>query len=193
MGCLARPAGGRRDLTTGPLASDRQPIEATNLDRYGHDPLPWSRALEAMLDPPPMATWFLSTTLPDGRPHVAGVGAGWHDGYVYFTAGAGTRKARNLAVRPASSFGVSLKGLDLVLEGEAEMVVDPALVAAIVERFRAGGWPAEVDGTQIVGPYSAPSAGPPPWDIYLFRVHTAFGVATEEPSGATRWRFANSP
>lgn len=170
---------------------DPQPTETTNLDRYGHDPLPWSRVHEALLDPPPVATWFLSTTHPDGRPHVAGVGAGWHDGYVYFTAGAETRKARNLAARPACVFGVSLKGLDLVLEGEAEVVDDPNLVASIVERFRAGGWPAELDGVQIVGPYSAPSAGPPPWDIYRFRLHTAFGVATEEPFGATRWRFAD--
>nr|MBA3644450.1 pyridoxamine 5'-phosphate oxidase family protein [Chloroflexia bacterium] len=38
-------------------------------------------------------------------------------------------------------------------------------------------------------PYSAPSAGPPPWHLYRFTLHTAFGVATAEPSGATRWRF----
>jgi hypothetical protein len=144
-----------------------------------------------MLDPPPMATWYLSTARPDGRPHVAGVGAGWHDGNVYFTTGARTRKARNLAAQPACVFSVSLQGLDLVLEGQASRVDDPEVAAKLVERFRAGGWPAELDGVQIVGPYSAPSAGPPPWDIYLFRPHTAFGVATEEPHGATRWRFAD--
>jgi hypothetical protein len=30
---------------------------------------------------------------------------------------------------------------------------------------------------------------PPPWHLYRFRFHTAFGVATAEPAGATRWRF----
>lgn len=96
-------------MTLESIGGDREPIKATNLDRYGHDPLPWSRAHDLLLDPPPMATWFLCTTHPDGRPHVAGVGAGWHAGDVYFTAGAGTRKARNLAARPACVFGVSLK------------------------------------------------------------------------------------
>jgi hypothetical protein len=38
-------------------------------------------------------------------------------------------------------------------------------------------------------PYSAPSAGPPPWHLYRMKFHTAFGVATAEPFGATRWRF----
>lgn len=51
------------------------------------------------------------------------------------------------------------------------------------------GWPCAVEGDAITAPYSAPSAGPPPWYLYRIRVHTAFGVATAEPSGATRWRF----
>jgi hypothetical protein len=28
-----------------------------------------------------------------------------------------------------------------------------------------------------------------PWRLYRFIFHTAFGVATAEPYGATRWRF----
>jgi hypothetical protein len=35
----------------------------------------------------------------------------------------------------------------------------------------------------------APSAGPPPWYLYEITPRTAFGVATVEPNGATRWRF----
>ena len=34
---------------------------------------------------------------------------------------------------------------------------------------------------------------PPPWNLYVVRPTTAFGVATVEPSGATRWRFENTP
>ena len=37
--------------------------------------------------------------------------------------------------------------------------------------------------------YSAPSAGPPPWYLYRVEPEVAFGVATAEPHGATRWRF----
>ena len=38
----------------------------------------------------------------------------------------------------------------------------------------------------FTAPYSAPSAGPPPWHLYSFTLRTAFGVATAEPHGATR-------
>ena len=52
-----------------------------------------------------------------------------------------------------------------------------------------GGWPVEVAGDAFTAPFSAPSAGPPPWQLDRFTFHTAFGVATAEPYGATRWRF----
>ena len=52
------------------------------------------------------------------------------------------------------------------------------------------GWPARVDGDALTAPFSAPSAGPPPWHLYRFTFHTAVGVAGAEPYGATRWRFA---
>jgi hypothetical protein len=56
-------------------------------------------------------------------------------------------------------------------------------------RYRELGWPAQVEGDGFTAPFSAPSAGPPPWYLYRFRFHTVFGVATAEPYGATRWRF----
>jgi hypothetical protein len=78
--------------------TDARPIETTNLDRYGHGPLDWSRA-RSLLDATgkAMDTWYLGTTSPDGSPHAAGVGALWHDGELYFTSGAASRKSRNLA------------------------------------------------------------------------------------------------
>jgi hypothetical protein len=48
-----------------------------------------------------------------------------------------------------------------------------------------------VTGDQLTAPYTAPSGGPPPWNLYRMTVHTAFGVASAEPSGATRWTFAD--
>jgi hypothetical protein len=41
----------------------------------------------------------------------------------------------------------------------------------------------------FIAPYSAPSAGPPPWHVYEFTITTAFAVASAEPHGATRWDF----
>lgn len=170
--------------------SDRQPAETTNLDRYGSAAIPWSRPADLLAARPPAdRSFFLATVRPDGRPHTAGVGALWFDGDFYVVSGPGTRKSRNLAVNPACTISVGLEGLDLVLEGEASRVVDPPTLERVAARYREGGWPAEVDGDAFTAPYSAPSAGPPPWHLYRFRFHTATGVATAEPHGATRWRF----
>jgi len=163
-------------------------MEQTNLDIYGAAPIPWSRALK-QLEAGAAKTYWLATTRPDGRPHLAGVGAKWEDDRLYFTSGAGTRKSRNLAENPRCAVSMSLPDLDLVIEGTAAKVTDAATLARLAERYAAQGWPAAVSDGAITAPYSAPSAGPPPWDLYVVTLVTAFGVATAEPYGATRWRF----
>jgi hypothetical protein len=171
--------------------TDREPVEVTNLDRYGYPPLPWSRPRDLLASgaPGPEIPFFLGTTRPDGRPHAAGIGALWHDGDVYFTSGPGTRKARNLAASPACTISTKLEGIDLVLEGEAVRVTDQPTLERVAAKYRESGWPAEVERDAFTAPFSAPSAGPPPWHLYRFMFHTVFGVATAEPNGATRWRF----
>ena len=173
--------------------TERTPIEATNLDRYGNPALPWSRPrdLLAARTPGPSATFFLGTVGPDGHPHAAGVGALWLDGDLYFVSGPATRKSRNLAANPACTISVSLEGIDLILEGDASRVTDQPTLEAAAARYREGGWPAQVEGDAFTAPYSAPSAGPPPWHLYRFTLHTAVGVAGAEPPGATRWRFGS--
>jgi hypothetical protein len=171
--------------------TDREPIETTNLDRYGNKPLSWSRALQRLeTDLPKMGTTsFLATIRPEGRPHSAGVGAMWLDDGLYFTSGPGTRKSRNLVANPACTISIKLEGLDLVLDGEATRVTDGATLEKVASLYHGGGWPAEVDGDALTAPFSAPSAGPAPWHLYRFTFGTAIGVATAEPHGATRWRF----
>jgi hypothetical protein len=162
-----------------------------NLDIYGAKPIPWSRALK-QLGSSAAGTYWLATTDPDGRPHVAGVGALWVDGKVYFVSGARTRKSRNLAANPSCAVSVSLPGIDLVLEGHAIRVADRPTLLRLAKRYAAQGWPASVSGAAFTAEYSAPSAGPPPWNLYVLRHSTAFGVASADPSGATRWRFESS-
>jgi hypothetical protein len=176
-----------------------EPIETTNLDIYGAPPIAWSRAavqLEAGEDPPsadgtpaPPRTFWLATSGPDGRPHVAGVGALWLEDRLWFVSGPRTRKSRNLRSNPACAISVRLPGLDLVVEGRARRVSDQETIERVVAAYRAGGWPAEAAGHEITAPYSAPSAGPPPWFLYTVDADVAFGVASAEPHGATRWRF----
>jgi hypothetical protein len=113
------------------------------------------------------------------------------DGALYFTSGPGTLKSRNLAANPACSVSVRLRGIDLVLEGEAHRVTDSSTLERLADVYRTGGWPAEVDGDAFTASFSAPSAGPPPWYLYRLTLHTAVGVATAEPHGATHWDFAH--
>lgn len=170
-----------------------EPVEVTNLDRYGNAALPWSRPLGqlAARTPRPDTPFFLGTCGPGGRPHAAGIGALWYAGALYFTSGPGTRKARNLAANPACTISARLADIDLVLEGEAHRVTDQATLVEVAAQYRDGGWPAEVDGDAFTAPFSAPSAGPPPWYLYRLDIRSAVGVAIAEPYGATRWRFGH--
>jgi hypothetical protein len=170
---------------------DRGPVEAKNLDRYGFPALPWERPRDALVAGAtgPHITWFLGTIRPEGLPHSAGIGALWSDGELYFTSGPAARKTRNLAANPACTLSVRLEGIDLVFEGEATRVTDTETLERLAGLYRDQGWPAEVEGDAFTAPYSAPSAGPPPWHLFRMEFRTVFGVATAEPYGATRWRF----
>jgi hypothetical protein len=172
---------------------DRDPTQTTNLDTlYGPEPIPWSRPRELLVAK--MLSFethcFLGTVRPDGRPHAAGVGGAWHDGDVYFQCGPETRKARNIAANPVCTMSVSLPGMDLVFEREAERVTDTPTLEAVAALYRdEGGWPVQVEGDAFTAPFTAPSGGPPPWHLFRLTTHTVFGVAGVEPHGATRWRF----
>lgn len=169
-------------------------------DLYELPVLDWDR-LTARLDAgvpqapgdggPDRHTVWLATIDPDGRPHVNGIGALWHDGTFWFETGETTRKGRNLARDPRCTLSVAMNEYDLVVDGEAHVVTDPAVVADKAARWAAQGWPARVDesGTALTAEFSAPSAGRPPWRVYRFTAQSATALQTVEPGGATRWTF----
>ena len=165
-------------------------MDTKNLDIYGHEPLEWSRVLGQLERTDYRATHWLATSGPAGEPHVAGVGAMWDGGKFYVVSGLKTRKSRDLARNNRCSIAVSMPDVDLVMEGTAAMVSDPATLSRLAGRYAAVGWPAEARDGAITAPYSAPSAGPGPWNLYEFTPVTATAVASEEPHGATRWRFS---
>jgi hypothetical protein len=181
---------------------DRRSImDAKNLaDLYGLPLLEWDRITSRLAEGlgqapgsggPDRHTCWLATINPDGSPHVTGVGALWADDAFFFETGARTRKATNLARDPRCTLSLATHGFDLVVEAEAHRVTDPATVAAMAARWAAGGWPARVDasGVALTAEFSAPSAGPPPWDVYRLVPRQATAVETVEPGGATRWTF----
>ena len=170
-------------------------VETKNLDIYGDKALPWSRArrqLAAVTKGTPRSAKgspWLATTGPGGRTHLTGVGALWVDDRFYFVSGPRTRKSRNVARNPRCAISVSLRDIDVVIEGKAHRVTDEKTLRRLARLYVAQGWPVRAEKKAFTAPYNAPSAGPAPWYLYDLTPETAFGVATKKPFGATRWTF----
>ena len=180
----------------------REPTSERNLDGYGAPRIEWAR-VRAVLDGeltqapgtggPGRHTPWLTTSNPDGSPHVMPVGVISVAGTWYFSSGPGTRKSRNIARDPRCVISVATHPFDLVVEGSAERVIDAAELQTVAEVFAAQGWPASVAGDALTAEFSAPSAGPPPWNIYRVIPSTVFALGTAEPYGATRFDLAPPP
>jgi hypothetical protein len=176
-------------------------VDAKNLaDLYGLPLIDWAR-VEARLGAgipqapgtggPNRHTCWLATIDPDGSPHITGVGAVWVDDTFWFETGERSRKARNLARDTRCTLAVATDEFDLVVEGEAHRVTDPAVVADMSKRWNDEGWHARPDesGIALTAEYSSATAGPPPWHVFRITPRSATAVLTVEPGGATRWRL----
>ncbi|MFH0750856.1 MAG: pyridoxamine 5'-phosphate oxidase family protein [Chloroflexota bacterium] len=144
--------------------------------------LPWSWAEERLAA---AEIYWVSTARPDGRPHLMPVWAAWHAGRLWFEGGAGTRRARNLALQSAISVGIDLP-VDgaVVVEGIAErhLGVAPALADALVAAFAKYAAPPRAYPMEPAH-WSDPAGG-----IWVVTPRVVFGW-TDFPADATRWRF----
>jgi hypothetical protein len=170
---------------------EREPSESKNLDIYGNPMIEWSQLRERFANEPlgEETPFFLGTVHPSGLPQSAGIGPVWHEGDFYFTSGPDSRKSKNLAQNPACTLSGRLPGYDVVVEGTAQRVTDRATIDRLAAIYHAGGWPAEATSEGFTAPYSAPSAGPPPWHLYRLTVNVIIALHIIEPGGAARWRF----
>ena len=149
---------------------------------------PWAEAREHLEQ---ARKYWLGPVGPNGQPHVMPELGVWLDDAWYFISGDTARKAENLARNSHCVVTVTYKGLDLVVEGEAVKVSDEAMLLRVAELYAAKyGWYVTVrDGTYSAD-YGAPSAGPPPYELYEVQPCAVFSLASDEPYGATRWRFS---
>ena len=169
-----------------------EPIETTNIDGDGADVIPWRNVRDLLSSdlPRPETVAFLGTVRPDGRPHAAGIGPLFSDGALFITSGPAARKTRNLLANPACTLSLRVTGMDLVCDANATRETDPATLEAVASKYRDGGWPTELAGDALTAPYSAQSAGPPPWHVFRLDVIQIVGLNLSDKGGATRWRFA---
>src|SRR5712692_4261954 len=176
----------------------KNPISQKNLDGYGAPPIPWEEAHKRLQQGfsqapktggPDRHTAWLATVRPDGKPHVMPIGILFLDDAFYFNTGPKTRKARNIARNPNCVITIATHEFDFVVEGPARRIVDHAGLQRIADAFKKQGWEPTVVEGGLTAEYSAPSAGPPPWNVYEVKPEAIFALGTSEPFGATRWHF----
>jgi hypothetical protein len=170
--------------------------KATNLDGYGTPPIEWEKVRDVLTSEitqapdtggPNRHSVWLTTINPDGSPHVTPVGFVQLDGVWYFTSGPATRKSRNIAGDPRCVVSVGTHPFDLVIEGTASRITDADELRSVADEYNREGWPAQIQGDAFTAEYSAPSAGPPPWQVFKITPATVFAFGTAEPYGATRF------
>jgi general stress protein 26 len=136
--------------------------------------------------------YWLSTVRPDGRPHVTPLLGIWLEGAFYFCTGPDERKAKNLLANRhcvVTTGRNTLDGLDLVLEGTAELTSDPTELGRVADTYESkyGAHFASPDGT-----WSGLGDAIRQAEALVYRVvpETAFGFGKGEPFSQTRWRFS---
>jgi hypothetical protein len=174
-------------------------METTNLGIADDlPPVDWDAIVPKIADGTPPApdahnarTTWLTTVNEDGSPHVTAIGALWLDGTFWFQTGERTRKHANVERDPRCSVALSVLDADVVFNGRATRVTDPAEIAGAAAGWAEGGWPVEPDpsGVGITAPFNAPAQGPPPWHVYRIEPTSATVVLGVEPGGLTRFTF----
>ncbi|MGC4190252.1 MAG: pyridoxamine 5'-phosphate oxidase family protein [Thermomicrobiales bacterium] len=162
-----------------PIATlDRRYSDATA------EPAPWADAV-AILDTAEI--FWLSTVRAEGGPHVTPLIAVWVDDALWFATGAQEQKARNLAAQPrvaiTTGCNAYASGIDLVLEGIAEIVHDEPLLQRVADRYASKyGWQFTVRDGAFVDDEDRPAL------VFRVRPAVAYGFA-KGTFGQTRWTF----
>lgn len=136
--------------------------------------LPWSYVSERMLS---AHNYWVSSTRPDGRPHVAPVWGLWHEETFYFSSGRESRKAQNFAANSAAVVHLESGDQTVILEGHVEIVgegKEKELLKGLDKSYEAK--------------YKVPLVGL--GNIYRLRIERALAWRESDfPTSATRWLF----
>ena len=146
---------------------------------------PWPEVDQALAD---AQMFFLSTSRPDGRPHVTPIPAIWRGGALHICTGAHEQKARNLAREPrcilATGSDRMNTGLDVVVEGTAERITDHAELLEL-----AACWKTELDWDFEVGEHAFRDGADRDGLVFAIRPTKVLAFGKGEPFSQTRYTF----
>ena len=162
-----------RNATAAPKAA-RPRMPGYGLPKGTKGLLPWKWAEERLAR---SHNYWMTTSRPDGRPHTMVVWGIWVDGCFYFSTGAASRKAKNLASNPNCVVCTEKAAEAVIVEGSASTFSDAALMERIAPFYAKKYKPWKLD----------PSMGP----IFKVRPTTVFGLRERTFKAATRWTFSD--
>ena len=135
--------------------------------------LPWSHAEQRLQA---ARYYWLTTTRPDGRPHVTPLWGVWVARALFLDGSPKTRWARNLVVNPRASVHLESGSDVVIVEGVVEdLVTAPDLGTAVIDAWNIK--------------YGRLAPNPAENGIFRFRPSTARAWSTETLEDGTRWRF----
>jgi PPOX class probable F420-dependent enzyme len=154
------------------------PLEELHKLMTGH--IPW-RKIDLWLQG--FRSIWLSSTRPDGRPHVVPIWYWWDGHDIYFSTPSNTQKVRNIAQQPWVIAHAGDGDDTIILEGSAEIVTDRA------ERERINTYYME----KYVDPHSGAKASFLDSDDLLYHIRVQHVMVWEYGIVATRtdWHFGN--
>ncbi len=170
--------------------TERQP-RTTELDQRFSSPqaraTPWDDARSTLTD---AKIYWLSTIRDDLRPHVTPLIGLFVDDVFVFCTGPAEQKAKNIVQNANCSVTTGCNtydtGLDIVVEGSVERVVEEArlreLAAAYVDKY-GDDWQFEV------GDAAFHHEGGEAW-VFEVVPTVVFGFQKGDAPGQTRWRFS---
>ena len=148
-------------------------------------PTPWRATASALED---AELYWLTTVRADGRPHVTPLIGVAKDGAVHFCTGLREQKARNLERSPQVALTTGsnrwAQGLDVVVEGTAQRVLDHDTLHRLADAYEAkygSVWHFDV-GDGVFGSGEDAAA--------VFRIEPSKVLAfAKEPHAQTSYRF----
>ena len=148
---------------------------------------PWDQARRALTE---ARIYWITTVRHDLRPHVTPLIGLFIDDTFYFCTGPDEQKAKNIVdnsncavVTGSNTYG---EGLDIVVEGNADRLVEEARLQELARQFvekYGPEWQFEVRDSAFH------HTGGEAW-VYQVAPKKVLGFDKGDPGGQTRWRFA---